>query len=51
MTKLVKGFTCECGTWHAFPSYVFAHWDDRLTHTCPECKAVHDVRRGVVKKK
>jgi len=43
---LPEGFTCECGTKHEFSSYVYAHWDVPLVHTCPECGRKHDVFRG-----
>jgi len=28
-----KGFNCECGKYHQFALYVFAHSHDRLIHT------------------
>jgi hypothetical protein len=37
-----------CGEWHKFGAYVFAHWADSLTHTCPSCGAKHDVHKGKV---
>lgn len=44
--KLAKGYDCsECGKFNRYPSYVYAHWDDRLTHEC-ECGAKHDIIRG-----
>jgi transcription elongation factor Elf1 len=43
-----KGFTCKpCGTYHKYPSYVYAHWDMTLTHTCPKCGAKHEIVSGV----
>jgi hypothetical protein len=41
-----KGFTCECGESHAFGVYVFAHWDEALTHTC-DCGRKHVIRSGL----
>lgn len=43
-----KGFTCECGTYHEFPMYVFAHWRNIILHTCEECGAKHEVICGSV---
>jgi hypothetical protein len=48
---LPKGFNCHlCGKWHDFPSYVFAHWDEVLTFTCPvvNCGAKCSILRGNV---
>jgi hypothetical protein len=42
---LRKGFTCECGVTHGYTAYVYAHWDESLTHTC-ECGREHRVLRG-----
>jgi transcription elongation factor Elf1 len=45
--QLPTGFKCtQCGEEHIFPSYVFAHWDEHLTHTCPNCGARHSVYQG-----
>ena len=42
-------FTCKrCGIVHDIPAYVYAHWDERLTHTCG-CGAKHTLLSGVVK--
>lgn len=41
-----KGFKCECGTEHPFSAYVYAHWDIRLSHTCDECGARHNILGG-----
>jgi hypothetical protein len=41
-----KGFTCECGEFHHFVGYVYAHWDIRLTHECEKCGAKHSIRLG-----
>lgn len=41
-----KGFTCECGKFHEFGVWVFAHWYEDLVHTCPECGAKHDILKG-----
>jgi hypothetical protein len=47
MSELAKGFTCTCGAEHAYPPYVFAHWRDKLTHTCEHCGALHEIVMGV----
>lgn len=41
-------FKCACGKEHLLSSYVFAHWDERLVHTC-SCGRKNIVQRGVVK--
>src|SRR5688500_19736899 len=41
------GFTCKgCGKFHAFKTYVYAHWNDRLNHTCECGITVQLVRRS-----
>jgi hypothetical protein len=42
--KTPDGFTCECGEFHEFSGYVYAHPNDLLTHTCPRCARKHQVR-------
>lgn len=42
---LPKGFKCQCGLFHEYDVYVYAHWDIRLTHTCA-CGRVHEVLQG-----
>jgi hypothetical protein len=39
------GFKCECGTYHEFPGYVFAHWAEAIIHTC-QCKRRHEIVEG-----
>jgi hypothetical protein len=39
-----KGFTCECGQYHAFPMYVFAHAHVPLVHTCKYCGRKHEMQ-------
>ena len=34
---LPKGYTCECGNFHEFPMYYYAHWYEELIHTCEKC--------------
>lgn len=42
-------FDCGgCGTALAFSTYVYAHWDVVLVHTCPKCDAHHEILRGRV---
>ena len=38
-----KGFTCECGKYHMFNAYVFAHYADALVHVCDNCGRKHSV--------
>lgn len=46
--KLPTGFKCtSCETKHEFGGWVYAHWPDRLKHTCT-CGQQHSVCRGVV---
>lgn len=42
-----KGFTCKCGEYHEYSGYVFAHWYEARTHTCPKCGAQHRILEGV----
>lgn len=44
--KLAKGFRCECGAWEEYPAWLFAHWDDRVNHTCDVCGRKHVLFRG-----
>jgi hypothetical protein len=45
-SKLPKGFACtKCDLFHLFTSYVYAHYDEALIHTC-ECGAKHEIVRG-----
>lgn len=41
-----KGYQCKCGMYHEFPGYVYAHWDDALTHTC-SCGRGHLILKGI----
>ena len=45
-----KSFTCKCGREHKFPPYVFAHWDEALTFTCPNegCGRQARIKNGKV---
>lgn len=43
--SLPKGFTCECGTFHKFSAYVFAHWTDDLRWKC-DCGRVYMIQEG-----
>ena len=44
---LAKGYDCtECGEHHEFGSWVYAHWDDGLNHTCLKCGSVHLIVQG-----
>lgn len=45
--ELPKGYTCAvCGKEHLFPSYVYAHWTEQITHEC-DCGVKHNVLRGI----
>jgi len=48
MDEIAKGWTCECGKEHKFGSYVYAHWDMTLLHTCEFCQRKHEVIQGEV---
>ncbi len=38
MIDLAEGYTCkECDTYHRFATWVYAHWDKRMVHTCDNC--------------
>ena len=41
-----KGLTCKCKTRHEYPAYVFAHWYEELTFTCPECNRKYSIIEG-----
>lgn len=45
--KTVKDWMCSCGERNPFTSYVFAHWNDRLTTFCSKCNVQHDIWRGI----
>ena len=47
--KPPKGFTCECGENVEFAGYVYSHWRERLTHTCPKCGNKHAILMGTAK--
>lgn len=40
-----KGYTCDCGKFHKFPSYVYAHWSEYLNHTC-DCGNINELIQG-----
>ena len=48
-TKAIKslpaGYACKCGKFNKFPPYVYAHWDEELTHEC-ECGKTYTILRG-----
>lgn len=44
--SLPKGFKCECGTFHEFTVYVYAHWTMPLTHDSCPCGRIHSVCEG-----
>lgn len=43
--ELPKGFTCECGEFHEFSPYVYAHWSATLGCLC-RCQRVYEVCKG-----
>jgi len=47
MTENPKGFTCECGEYIQYSGYVYAHWNDVLTHICEKCKRKHVIIQGI----
>jgi hypothetical protein len=42
------GNECDCGTIHKWPLYVFAHFDEELCFTCPECNRQCTILSGDV---
>jgi hypothetical protein len=40
-----KGIACDCGNFHKFPPYVYAHTRDVLEFTCPVCGQEWEVIR------
>lgn len=55
MIKVIKnedshhsiGHVCKCGKEHKWPMYVFAHYRDRLIHTC-DCGVKVEICNGIV---
>jgi hypothetical protein len=43
--ELASGFTCECGVYHKYPAYVYAHWREELVHSC-DCGRKHNICVG-----
>jgi hypothetical protein len=41
-----KQLQCHCGHVEVYPAYVFAHWNETLDFTCPNCKAKWSILRG-----
>lgn len=42
-------FICPCGRVETPGAYVAAHWNERLTWTCPECGAMVSLCRGLLR--
>lgn len=41
-----SSYTCAaCKKQHDYPAYVFAHWNESITHTC-DCGAKSRILRG-----
>jgi hypothetical protein len=45
-SKLPSGFTCDCGVTHKYPGYVYAHWRNKIVHTCDRCERKHNILMG-----
>lgn len=45
---LPQGWTCKCGHFTRFTSWVFAHWTDELTAKCEQCKRIYTLEAGEV---
>lgn len=46
MDNLPKGYTCRhCGAFSKFSSWLYAHWNESVIHTC-ECGAREALLRG-----
>jgi hypothetical protein len=46
--RLNDGYTCKCGEANLFPMWVFAHWDDEISHGC-KCGRLNKIRKGIPK--
>lgn len=49
MAKIPYGYICKCSQEHKFDLYVYAHWDDKLTHRCGLCRRKNIIIRGKVR--
>lgn len=47
-TILPDRYTCKCGKVHVYPTWVYAHWDLELRHTCDGCGRVNILHKGKV---
>lgn len=36
--ELAKGYICQCGHFNEFVPWVYAHWDEEITHICHGCE-------------
>lgn len=43
-----KGIECDCGEYHLFDGYVYAHWPIELKFTCPECGKSCTIQNGEI---
>ncbi len=43
---LAKGYQCKCDVNHSFSSWVYAHWDMEICHTCSECGRINIIFQG-----
>ena len=43
-----EGFLCFCEQFKPFDSYVYAHWNERVTHACETCKSKFAIQGGKV---
>ncbi len=48
MSGLERGYTCKCKRAQLFTLYVFAHWNDEITHQC-KCGRKNKIKGGKVK--
>lgn len=45
---LAEGYDCKkCGEHHKFGSWIYAHWDEEVSHTCLACGTEHIIIHGV----
>ena len=44
--ELLKGFTCECGKYHKYGMYYYAHYDEAMIFTCPDCGTQYRLLKG-----
>lgn len=44
--NLTIGHICECGKFHKWSAYVYAHYTEDIIHTCPNCGSMNMICNG-----